>query len=143
MTASQLRDRWYRRKRWRCPRCESCRTAHEEAVGNLQCLCHACGFEETSGTVLSSEEIYQLRKTQQKEYDPEWWARYDAYLRSPAWTRLRDAVRQRCNNVCEHCHQAPMQQAHHLTYDHVFHEQLTDLLGVCCRCHDEIGGVRR
>lgn len=60
---------------------------------------------------------------------------YHTYLASREWAQKREAVRNRCGNVCERCHRAPHQQTHHLTYARVGHERLEDLLGVCKRCH--------
>jgi phage terminase large subunit GpA-like protein len=46
----------------------------------------------------------------------------------------------RCHRVCEHCGERRAVQAHHLTYERLGDELLTDLLAVCLECHEEIHG---
>jgi hypothetical protein len=67
-------------------------------------------------------------------------AEYEAYLASPEWALKREAVRERSQNTCERCHIRPHEETHHITYVRVGHEDLTDLLGVCCECHDWLHG---
>lgn len=66
---------------------------------------------------------------------------YLCYLESPAWRMLTQQVQDRCGNVCERCHKYPVEHTHHLTYVRLFHELLTDLLGVCATCHRELHGI--
>lgn len=68
---------------------------------------------------------------------------YRAYLRSPAWRKLRDRVRARSGGVCERCGRRPMVHVHHITYKRIFKEWLADLLAVCRPCHRELHGRRR
>lgn len=68
---------------------------------------------------------------------------YKAYLRSPAWQKLRRAVFDRAVKnansknrfgVCEKCGYEPWKpclQVHHRNYDHVFGEKLEDLILLC------------
>lgn len=65
----------------------------------------------------------------------EWWQRYNAYLSSVAWKRKRSLVLERDNYVCQGCMQQRATQAHHLTYAHVGHELLFELVSVCDTCH--------
>lgn len=67
----------------------------------------------------------------------EWWAWYDAYLNSPQWHRLRERVLARDGGVCRAvgCSR-PAAQVHHLTYERVGSEELSDLVAVCSACHD-------
>lgn len=72
---------------------------------------------------------------------------YRAYLRSPAWQKLRAAVFNRAlknansNNrfgVCEKCGYEPWKpclQVHHKNYDSAYHERLEDLILLCPKCH--------
>ena len=62
-------------------------------------------------------------------------ARYDKYLRSPAWRSLRQRVMRRAGGVCEGCLERRATQVHHLTYDHVFNEFAFELRAVCDGCH--------
>jgi 5-methylcytosine-specific restriction endonuclease McrA len=74
----------------------------------------------------------------QARQSAEWFARYDAYLRTPAWMEKRTAVMRRDNGVCQACLAAPATQVHHLSYKHVFREPLFDLVSICDRCHDAL-----
>lgn len=60
---------------------------------------------------------------------------YKAYLRSPKWKRKRKRVLKRANYICEKCHKEKAWQVHHLTYAHIFHERLKELIALCERCH--------
>jgi hypothetical protein len=66
--------------------------------------------------------------------------KYQAYLCSEEWGRLRLAVRIRCHGRCERCHVRPMEHTHHRTYARRFQEDLTDLVGLCDPCHNAIHG---
>ena len=63
---------------------------------------------------------------------------YQDYLASPEWKAKRMVVLARCGGVCEACGKSPATQVHHTTYEHIFHEPLWELRGVCEACHDEI-----
>src|SRR5262249_53330141 len=66
--------------------------------------------------------------------------RYLAYLKSNEWLERRQQVIQRCNNTCERCGKFHVAEVHHLTYAHVFHEELEDLQGLCEYCHAFVHG---
>jgi 5-methylcytosine-specific restriction endonuclease McrA len=63
-----------------------------------------------------------------------WRAEYTEYLFSPEWKAKRAQVMQRAGYLCERCDR-PAQQVHHLTYERVYRERLTDLQAVCASCH--------
>ncbi len=65
---------------------------------------------------------------------------YSRYMASREWAVKRQAVRRRSEGICERCHKAPMQSVHHLTYAHIFHEPLDELLGICDACHSFLSG---
>lgn len=67
---------------------------------------------------------------------------YQTYLASREWALLREAVRQRSGNKCERCQIRGMDQVHHLTYERVGGERLTDLQGICSPCHEYLSGKR-
>lgn len=71
----------------------------------------------------------------------EWWDRYTAYLRTPAWQSRRAAVMARARGYCEGCGKAQATQVHHLTYAHVTEEFLWELVAVCEPCHDKVHGI--
>lgn len=76
-------------------------------------------------------------------------ARYEAYLRSPAWRIRRNAVMIRAGGICEfeipdesrpdrdwstRC-TATAVHCHHLTYKNIFNEPLEDLQALCAFHH--------
>jgi len=65
---------------------------------------------------------------------------YQAYLRSRPWKQRVALVISRGRHVCERCERATIDHVHHLTYEHIFNEPLTDLLGVCEDCHRYLHG---
>lgn len=62
--------------------------------------------------------------------------KYAAYLCSPEWGRLRQAVHDRCSSICERCRSNPVDAVHHLTYARKYQEEMSDLQGNCKGCHD-------
>ena len=60
---------------------------------------------------------------------------YEAYLCSKSWRKKQNAIKERCNNVCEDCHQYAMVDVHHITYENIGDERLDELLGLCVACH--------
>ena len=77
---------------------------------------------------------------QRAEQDAAWWDRYDNYLQSDAWRRLRPLVFQRAGGICEGCRRAEATQVHHLTYKNVTCEFLWELVAVCPDCHERVHG---
>lgn len=65
---------------------------------------------------------------------------YGAYLASREWGLKKRAVHARSGGRCERCH-APANQVHHVTYERLYHERLSDLLDVCRPCHEFLSGV--
>ena len=66
---------------------------------------------------------------------------YKRYLASREWSLLREQVRERSANTCEHCFYAPQEAVHHLTYERIGHEKLSDLMAVCNACHEFLSGI--
>jgi len=61
---------------------------------------------------------------------------YKEYLASREWALLKEHVRQRSHGWCERCAVGLYEQTHHVTYERVGRELLTDLLAVCRECHE-------
>ena len=63
---------------------------------------------------------------------------YAAYIRSAAWTRKKKEFRlsKRCKHRCSKCGEkdAPL-DIHHLTYERLGNELVTDLIELCRACH--------
>jgi 5-methylcytosine-specific restriction endonuclease McrA len=76
-----------------------------------------------------------------KSGDKTW---YQTYLRSRHWRQLRKRKLSQLKYKCEKCAYVDRFQdekrgyrlhLHHLTYERVGHEALSDLQGLCARCH--------
>ena len=67
--------------------------------------------------------------------------KYHAYLNSRKWKRLRAKVLKRDHYRCTRCGYPKRLQVHHLTYDRIFHERLSDLVTLCARCHMREHGI--
>lgn len=63
---------------------------------------------------------------------------YQSHIKSAAWKRKRLQVIQRAGGTCERCGKWAIVNVHHLTYERVGDEELSDLIGVCPRCHEEL-----
>ena len=63
---------------------------------------------------------------------------YEEYLLTPHWRKLRKKVRSRACGRCEQCGKptGPTAEVHHLNYDRLGCERLTDLRAVCPSCHE-------
>jgi hypothetical protein len=65
---------------------------------------------------------------------------YHRYIASREWAVLREKVRERSGNTCEHCFHRPQQAVHHLTYVRIGNEDINDLMAVCNLCHEWFSG---
>ena len=77
-------------------------------------------------------------ENERQDKSREWWAIYNSYLETAAWTRIRSLVFKRAVGTCEACGVRPPTQVHHLTYDHVTAEFLFELVAVCTACHQRL-----
>lgn len=69
--------------------------------------------------------------------------KYDFFLKSAYWQKIRTAVFDRDDNKCVMCGSTEAIQAHHKTYAHHGDEMdfLEDLITVCTKCHRKIHGI--
>jgi hypothetical protein len=81
-------------------------------------------------------ERERLRHHEQEEKS----AAYAEYLRSPEWRVLRGLVISRARR-CEGCGVEPPYEVHHLTYAHIGHEFLFELVALCSACHRRVHEV--
>lgn len=66
-----------------------------------------------------------------------WSEKYESVLRSERWTKyVRPLIFKRANGVCERCGSTDGLAVHHVTYQNLGSEPLSDLLLLCARCHD-------
>lgn len=62
-------------------------------------------------------------------------SRYEAYLQTERFDRIRQAVLKRDNYKCVVCGRTETLQVHHLTYRNLYHEPTGDLITLCRPCH--------
>jgi hypothetical protein len=62
-------------------------------------------------------------------------SKYEAYLMSEQFSKIREAVFSRDGFRCVVCGSEEVLQAHHLTYRNVYDEDIGDLITLCRRCH--------
>ncbi len=60
---------------------------------------------------------------------------YNLYLLSNKWKRKRNKVLKRDMNKCRKCRSSKHLHVHHLTYERIFVERLSDLITLCSDCH--------
>lgn len=62
-----------------------------------------------------------------------------AYLQSQQWQAKRKAILLRDNYTCQKCTASNIPlDVHHLHYQNIGNEPLTDLVSLCRTCHDEV-----
>lgn len=70
---------------------------------------------------------------------------YNRYMRSTRWKKKRARAIRGAKCVCAICKQkfpAWKLQAHHLTYDRLYRERMSDLQVVCVPCHEIADAIR-
>ena len=69
-------------------------------------------------------------------------AKYQEYLKSGEWKHLRDKKIKQVNYTCDGCgEQYRALEVHHLTYERIGEELLTDLVAFCPICHKKAHGL--
>ena len=62
---------------------------------------------------------------------------YEEYLKTEHWLKTAYLARQRDGNECRYCaSRKPPLQVHHLTYERLGEERLSDVITLCRRCHE-------
>jgi 5-methylcytosine-specific restriction endonuclease McrA len=74
----------------------------------------------------------EYRRRNSKRY------KYYEYLTSDKWKILREKVKERDEYLCQECKIEKAEEVHHLNYDNIFNEKLSDLISVCTECHKKI-----
>jgi len=126
----------------------------------LQCMncgrhtCHKVKRDESNPPELDRELAQRGEEARQRHWTREAGAQqteqeafrearrmeYQIYLRTPEWITLRERVKQR-DKICQGCLAAPIEDVHHLTYEHVQNEFAFELVGLCRKCHARLHGV--
>lgn len=60
------------------------------------------------------------------------------YLQSPQWLTKRQAVLHRDNYTCQMCSSTNNLNIHHVTYERLGNENLSDLVTLCNNCHSKL-----
>ena len=64
---------------------------------------------------------------------------YKSYINSKAWEEKARHIRKRDGYRCQVCGATNvLLEVHHLTYNHLYHEDDDDLITVCHECHEKI-----
>lgn len=81
----------------------------------------------------------QLRRWKAKEKGDSYYKQaHEAYISSPAWKERRRLVMDRAQGHCEGCRKAAASEVHHLSYEHLGHEFLFELVALCRDCHSRV-----
>lgn len=125
--------------------CQRCGTA-TNAIRKQDALAAANGHEipefsealreaAKQANKVASDERYEALFAQLAE-QPGFWERYDEHLASERWQQIRGKVLRRAGGMCEGCLDNPATQVHHLSYKHLGHEFLWELVAICDTCHE-------
>jgi 5-methylcytosine-specific restriction endonuclease McrA len=68
---------------------------------------------------------------------------YDEYIHSVEWRKKRAYVIYLANGRCQKCGKETPLEVHHLNYDRLYREKLTDLQAVCKDCHPKADSERK
>lgn len=72
-----------------------------------------------------------------------WWDRYREHLQSPHWAGIRTRRLALDDEQCAGCGATESLQVHHLTYERMGAELLSDLVTLCASCHDQVTVISR
>lgn len=78
-----------------------------------------------------------LLEALRKEYDPEDIDFYQ-YIKTQAWEETRQKVFRRDGFKCVICNEAKNLNVHHITYENLGAEKVSDLVTLCQGCHENI-----
>ena len=65
-------------------------------------------------------------------------AEYQAYLKSKHWQDIRHKVFQEYGYRCDQCGSSKNLHIHHITYEHLGEEKISDLVPLCEDCHKRL-----
>jgi 5-methylcytosine-specific restriction endonuclease McrA len=69
---------------------------------------------------------------------------YQTRIRSAEWRKLRQELILRARHRCQRCQTlSPALSVHHLTYERLGRELLSDLVVVCTLCHEALDRIRQ
>lgn len=65
-------------------------------------------------------------------------AEYQKYLNSPHWQKIRQEVFKEYGHRCDQCGSSKNLRVHHITYENLGEEQISDLVPLCEDCHKKL-----
>ena len=68
---------------------------------------------------------------------------YKEYLKSEKWQKIRKTAFSQRGKKCEVCQSVKSLHIHHLTYDRIFNESLSDLQILCRKCHEKVHDIQK
>lgn len=63
---------------------------------------------------------------------------YSDYINGPAWAAKKRQFKSQRELLCECCKDDRKLDVHHLTYERLYNERLSDLMLLCRRCHEAV-----
>jgi 5-methylcytosine-specific restriction endonuclease McrA len=84
----------------------------------------------------SHQERHQSYMAAREAENAAWWDRYNNYLASEEWARLRGRILERDGGICRGCLVKKATQVHHTTYKQVCDEFAFQLVSMCAECHE-------
>ena len=94
----------------------------------LRCLCPVC----MPPPVKTPPQPMKKRRAR-KRRTREW---YKAYRKTPHWKAKRAQALKELGRVCYGCGSKEHLVVHHLNYDHLYGERMSDLRILCKACHE-------
>lgn len=68
---------------------------------------------------------------------------YDEYLKSPHWIEIREKRKEIDNHKCVLCEAVDNLNVHHITYDRLGYERISDLITLCSNCHTKVHYLKK
>lgn len=88
-------------------------------------------YKENPDNILSKIKVTKRKKG----YYSERRKKYNDYLKSAKWRKLRKEIIEARGGKCERCASKIILQLHHKTYKNIFNEKPEDLEVLCRKCH--------
>lgn len=95
------------------------------------------------GTELLEELKEYDQNNIKKNYCPDRKKDYINYINSKQRKEKRKQKLAESKGMCEKCGSNERLQVHHLNYDSIFNEKLSDLMTLCKKCHLKTHGLRK
>ena len=117
-----------------------CDTCHE-TIGTIpNYVIESCTDTDFIELVNNAVDITPLAPIKPPKIPAVLYEQYRQYTASNKWKIKRDNRMALDNHECALCFTTSHLQVHHITYDRIFNEKMSDLLTVCKSCHEIIHG---